>query len=248
MHSIHDLTFLESNIDEYVSVFNELIFEDEEKTPTFLFKKYNNDYHYYMHHSILKVIIENNLEGVIIKLYDNNIQPHLDFAVGGEIISYANIEILNLFYKYGFDPFFIKFDELSFSIFKKIMISDNSDLINEKIIYIYDRASLDNKIWMLKLAIFNTNIHIIKIIVENFDQLPIDFDNICFTVLCKNIRSINCKLTDKKIANVIECLVMYGFNIDKYKNELLLQIFASVNVPVAKYLVANGADLNIIIQ
>lgn len=224
----------DTNIDEHIKIFEQLIYDNDEYEPSI--SLYMNGEKYYRitsyKRSILGIIIKNNRLDVIHNLYQNNIQVHDIYCfenIIGDVIHFENFECLNIFFDNGYDP--------SIHLNSLVLLFKNEKIMA----YIVERFCNYRSIIIniLTFAIRYRYYNIIRFILDNMDHYQVSIVDVEYII----IDAVRDKLS---IGKKLLCILSeYGYDLDKNKNNILQTILSNMSdIKLIKYLVSNGGDLN----
>lgn len=220
LYTVEDLRHTQ-NIDEYIMIFEDLIYNCQTLTPSDAFHTFKHgycmsNYGYCNNKSIIKIIVEQNRLDTIQRLFENKINifdKHSSSkfehkCVINSILWGRNIEFINLIIDNNWIP---NLDEC------RILFISNE---HNTIIHLVDKFNDNDKIIkiILGLAINNSDYDVMTKILDNCSGENLD-DCICENLSFRNI--------DKDLT---EYLNKYGFDINIHKDKIFSKMLSEKKI------------------
>lgn len=246
-YNINDLR-LELNIDQYILILNDLIYNHPSLSPQDSFNFYKKEYCSRTFNgrkiscvinSIIKIIVDAGQIDYMQNLYDNNICIHTStdscICVLGDIIDCNNLKYFDLMINNNWDP--IADNNLSKEIFNrgnKYYVSD------EIIMYFIDKCEHNKKFiqTILNFCIKTFRRRILKNILDNMNYYQITVEDL-------NNRVLEITKTHDIDGYVLKMLEDYGFEIDIHKDKILCNLLERIgNSNQILYLLSHNPNLD----
>jgi len=235
------INMLENNFDEYVTIFNNLIYENDSMNPLEAFKYYNDKISG-SYQSILGPLCKYSSNDVR-KLYDNDIRIEIYISTY-ELLYSCTPDIFLIMIEYGYD--------LTSIVNKRNVKSDISEVCkNSNVMFLSKHYAHDKifNLFMLPIYIENFVNEGVDITIYNINTYDIisrtEFDRACIDGLKGLIKNIK---DNRKYSfvDMIDKLCLNG--LDPNNNELAYVVLKSGNIQMMKYFRLMGIDFNDLID
>lgn len=199
-YTIRDLYNVSSNVDNYIEIFNVMIYHNV-MSPTESFNKYVDDCDENMpiDFNILRPIIQANRIDILEKLYSNGIILHRFPNIITDIYLMNNVECLDLMVQNGFKNII--------NYAPAIMFKEQNHQYDKILEYIINNDPKTIN-YFLRIVITKNNYCLIKLIIDKADMSVVDLNQIFFESINSKISILN--------KNMVDELSVYGFDLSLY--------------------------------